>query len=74
MTERDWVPVAGNNAETTPELMELLSVAPETVKKLAPTPDRVYPVAGLMVMFAVYAVPGAKVPETVGDQETVAVY
>ena len=50
MAERGWVLVAGNNAETAPELAELLSVAPDTVKKLAPTPVRVYPEAGVTVM------------------------
>jgi hypothetical protein len=47
------VSVAGNTALTAPELVELLSVAPKTVKKLAPTPVRVYPAAGVTVMFAV---------------------
>jgi hypothetical protein len=47
--------VAGKTAETAPELAELLSVAPETVKKLDPTPVRVYPVAGVTVMLAVGA-------------------
>ena len=54
--------------------MRLLSVARETVKKFAPTPVRVYPVAGVTVMLAVYTVPGRKVEATLGDQETVAVY
>ena len=74
MAERAWVPVAGKTALTAPELAELLSVAPETVKKLIPTPVRVYPEAGLTVMLAVYTVPGRKVEATLGDQETVAVY
>jgi len=39
-----------------PELILLVAVAPATVKKFAATPVNVYPVFGVIVIVAVYAV------------------
>jgi hypothetical protein len=47
------VMVVGKIAVTTPELARLVTVAPATVKKLAVTPVKVYPVAGESIMVAV---------------------
>ena len=45
--------VAGKSAETTPELIGLVAVAPLTVKKFTATPVSVKPEAGVRVIVAV---------------------
>jgi hypothetical protein len=47
------VAVIGNTAVTTPEPDEFVAVAPATVKELAVTPVKVYPVLGVSIMVAV---------------------
>ena len=65
--------VAGNTAEITPVLIELVEVAPVTVKKFAGTPVKVWPVFGVIVIVAVYTVTAANVTGFV-LHEIVAVY
>jgi len=67
--------VAGNTAVITPLFAAFVAdVDPETVKKLAATPVNVYVDSGVIVIVAVYAVPWANVPDTVGFHVTVAEY
>jgi hypothetical protein len=47
------IAVAGNIDVITPELAEFVVVAPATVKKLAVTPESVYPDVGVKVIVAV---------------------
>jgi hypothetical protein len=65
--------VAGNTAVTMPVPAALVAVAPDTVKKSAPTPASVYPSLGIMVIVAVYAVFAAKTA-SFGDHDIEAVY
>jgi len=66
--------VSGNSAMTVGLSVVCVTVAPVILKKSAPTPVNVYVDSGVIVIVAVYVVPWANVPDTVGFHETVAEY